>query len=115
MVHIAQSSVKDALDNIKIIEEKYISSALDYTSLQDARKDYIDSVKDYVQALYDYNIALIQVEHAMHHHMVDIHHRSEHAMTFHSDDLIEHINHVLGCDQKETGRKLKFKKIKDSL
>lgn len=114
-VEISQHNVKDALDNIKLIESKYISRELDYTSLQDARNDYITSVTQYVESLYNYNIALIQVEHAMHYHLVDIHHRSEHAMAFHSDDLIKHLNEVLGCDEKETGKKLKFRKVKDSL
>lgn len=114
-IEIAQANAQDALDNIKEVEKQYLSDKADYNALQDARIDYIQSVGQYVNSLYDYNMALIQVEHAMHYHLVDIHHRSEHAMAFHSDDLIKHLNEVLGCDQKETGKKLKFRKVKDSL
>ena len=114
-IEIAQQNAQESLDNIKAVENEYLTDKADYNALQDARIDYIDSVGQYVNSLFDYNMALIQVEHAMHYHLVDIHHRSEHAMAFHSDDLIKHLNEVLGCDEKETGRKLKFRKVKDSL
>ena len=57
-------------------------------------------------------MALIQVEMAMHYHMIDIHHKSEHAMHYHSSELIEHLNKVLGCDEKEINKKSKLKKSK---
>jgi hypothetical protein len=44
---------------------------------------------------------------AMHYHLVDIHHKSEHAMHYHSAELIEHLNKVLGCDEKEVRNKKK--------
>ena len=66
-----------------------------------ARKDYTFAMTTYVESLYNYNIALIQVEMAMHYHIVDIHHKSEHAMHYHSAELIEHLNKVLGCDEHE--------------
>lgn len=109
-VPIAQSSVKEALNNISVIEKKYIDGNLDYTSLQDARKDYIDAVTNYVESLYNYNISLIQVEMAMHYHLVDIHHKTQHAILEHSDELIEHLNEALGCNEKE----LKKKKTKSN-
>ena len=49
---------------------------------------------------------------AMHYHIVDIHHKSEHAMKYHSEELIEHLNKVLGCDEHETKR---IKTKKDNL
>jgi outer membrane protein TolC len=114
-INIAQINAQQALDNLKLVEDKYVSAELNYVALQDAREDYIHSVMKYAESLYDYNIALIQLEHAMHYHLVDIHHRSEHAMTHHSDDLIKHLNEALGCDEKETGKKLRFRKVKESL
>ena len=60
--------------------------------------------------MYNYNMALIQVEMAMHYHIVDIHHKSEHAIIYHSDEIIEHLNKVLGCDEKEV-KKIKAKKL----
>ena len=47
---------------------------------------------------------------AMHYHIVDIHHKSEHAVHYHSDELIKHLNEVLGCDEKEVQQKIKKKK-----
>ena len=114
-IEVAQTNAKEAIDNLKLVEEKYKANELDYVSLQDARADYIEAVQKYVGSLYDYNLALIQLEHAMHYHLVDIHDRTEHAMTHHSDDLIKHLNEALGCDQKETGKKRRFKKVKESL
>ena len=38
---------------------------------------------------------------ALHYHMVDIHHKSQHAMISHSDELIEHLIEALNCDEKE--------------
>ena len=114
-IEVAQLNAIESIENLKLVEEKYKANELDYISLQDARDDYINAVQKYVNSLYYYNIALIQLEHAMHYHLVDIHHRTEHAMTHHSEDLIKHLNEALGCDQKEIGRKLRFKKVKESL
>jgi len=87
---------------------------LNYVALQDARKDYITAMQNYITSLYFYNKSLIQVEEAMHYHLVDIHHKTEHAMLEHSDELIEHLNEALGCDEKEVKKKHK-KKAKDNL
>ena len=80
-------------------------------ALQEARKDYIKALRNYVESLYEYNMALIQVEMAMHFHIVDIHHKSEHAMHYHSQELVEHLNRALGCDEDDE----KHNKHKDSL
>ena len=86
------------------MEAQYKTGQQNYISLQDARKDYIKALDNYVTSLYDYNISLIQVEMAMHYHLVDIHHKTEHAMCYHSEELINHLNEVLGCDEKEVKR-----------
>lgn len=108
----AQLEAEQALENLKLIEGKYRSGELNYVALQDARKDYIKAVNGYIDRIYDYNIALIQVEMAMHYHIVDIHHKSEHAMCYHSEALINHLNEVLGCDEHEEGMPKRHKKIK---
>ena len=108
----AQTQAAQALENIKIVEDKYKSGELDYVALQNARKDYISAVSDYIDSLYNYNIALIQVEMAMHYHIVDIHHKSEHAMHYHSEELINHLNKVLDCNEKEEKVKTKKRKTK---
>ena len=113
----SEENVKASLNNLEIVPKKYINKEddVDYYALQDARDNYIEAMYKYVESLYDYNMALIQVEMATHSHIVDIHHKSEHAVTFHTDELLEHINKVLGCEEKETGRKFKFKKDKENL
>ena len=97
----AQQASKQSLETLKLVEGKYKSNELNYVALQDARKDYIHSVQEYVESLYNYNMALIQVEMAMHYHIVDIHHKTEHAMCYHSEEIINHLNEVLGCDENE--------------
>ena len=99
-----QLRAKQALEFYPMAENLYKIGKLDYTALQDARKDYIDAISQYIESLYDYNMALIQVEMAMHYHLVDIHHKTEHAMCYHSEELINHLNEVLGCDEKEVKR-----------
>ena len=110
----AKIEVIQALENFDVVEKKYIAGEVNYLAMLNARKDYISALTAYVNSLYDYNIALIQVEMAMHYHIVDIHHKSEHAMRYHSKELIEHLNKVLGCDEHEE-RILKNRKGKQDL
>ena len=114
-IPVAQVSAKQALETLKLVEGKYKSNELNYIALQDARKDYIHSVQEYIESLYNYNMALIQVEMAMHYHIVDIHHKTEHAMCYHSEEIINHLNEVLGCDEKEVKKEKKKKIMRDAL
>ena len=102
--------VEQSLENLHLVEEQYKSNQLNYVALQDARKDYTNALTKYIETMYDYNVSLIQVEMAMHYHIVDIHHKSDHAVHYHSDELIKHLNEVLGCDEKEVQQKIKKKK-----
>ena len=104
-VPTAKIEVEQALKNLEIVEGRYKSNALNYVALQDARKDYIRALDSYIESVYNYNIALIQVEMAMHYHLVDIHHKSEHAMHYHSEELLEHLNKVMDCDENEVSSK----------
>lgn len=110
----AKLEATQALENLKLVEQKYKTNELNYVALQNARKEYIIALEEYINSLYNYNLALIQVEMAMHYHIVDIHHKSEHAMHYHSEELIEHLNKVLGCDEKDV-QKYKSKKSKSNL
>lgn len=115
-IPIAKMSAMEAVENLKLIENKYKANAIDYTSLQDARKDYIDEMLKYIECIYNYNMSLIQVEMAMHYHIVDIHDRSEHAVHYHSKDLIKHLIEALDCDRhEEKNRKSSHKNKKDNL
>lgn len=100
-IPISKTAVENSTTNLEIVEKQYKADKLDYYALQQARKDYIDSVNRYIDTMFEYNKALIEVEMAMHYHIVDIHHKSEHAMQYHSEDLIKHLNEALGCDEKE--------------
>ncbi len=100
-VPASKTAVEQALESLKIVEQGYKDHTLNYISLQDARKDYIDALDQYIESVYNYNIALIQVEMAMHYHLIDIHHKSEHAVHYHFEELLEHLNKVLDCDEKE--------------
>ena len=106
----AKMEVEQSLENLHLVEEQYKSNQLNYVALQDARKDYTNALTIYIETMYDYNVSLIQVEMAMHYHIVDIHHKSDHAVHYHSDELIKHLNEVLGCDEKEVQQKIKKKK-----
>ena len=100
-IPIAKTEVLQSLENFDVVEKKYVAGEVNYLAMLNARRDYTSALTAYVNSLYDYNIALIQVEMAMHYHIVDIHHKSEHAMHYHSAELIEHLNKVLGCDEHE--------------
>ena len=100
-IPVTKLAVKNSIDNLKIVEKEYKANKLDYYALQEARKDYIDAASTYINTLFDYNKALIEAEMAMHYHIVDIHHKSEHAVHYHFDELIKHLNEALGCDEKE--------------
>ena len=106
----AKMEVEQSLENLHLVEEQYKSNQLNYVALQDARKDYTNALTKYIETMYDYNVSLIQVEMAMHYHIVDIHHKSDHAVHYHSDELIKHLNEVLGCDEKEVQQNIKKKK-----
>lgn len=113
-IPIALDVLQQAADSLKIVEKQYIAGQdeVDYTSYRDAITDYTGALSKYVNAIYDYNIALIQVEMAMHYHIIDIHHKSEHAVHYHSDDLIKHLVDALDCEGKEE-HKHKAKKQKN--
>ena len=115
-VPYAQSTATKAVENLNTVEKLYKNGALNYVALQEARKDYITAMQSYVNSLFFYNKSLIEVEEALHCHLVDIHHKSKHAITKHSDELIEHLNEALDCQGKEKPtKKLKKKKAKENL
>ena len=98
---ICQVAAANAFSHLKIVMDNYNKGKEDYVALQSARTAYQSALNNYIDALYKYNIALINVEKAMHCHIIDIHHKSEHAIHYHKDDLIKHINKWMNCDEKE--------------
>lgn len=91
-VYFSYNTYSIALDNYK-------RGLVDYVALQDAKADYINSNIGYVNKLYEYNLALIQLEMAMHCHIVDIHHKSGHAVHHHSEELISDLIKALECTE----------------
>ena len=106
-IPVTKSSVSQALKTLQVVEQSYKTDKVNYISLQDARKDYILALNQYIDTLYNYNFSLIQLENAMHYHIVDIHHKSNHAVHYHSEELIKHLNEALGCDEWEVKAKKK--------
>ncbi len=104
---IAQVAVANAYSHLKIVMADYEKGTENYIALQSARTSYQNALNNYIDALYKYNLALINVERAMHCHIIDIHHKSEHAIHYHSDELIEHITKWMNCDEKERNKRVK--------
>ena len=114
-VPIAQKNVNETIETLSLIEKEYIGGDIEviFGTYRDAIVDHINSLSNYVNAIYDYNLALIQLEMAMHYHIFDIHHKSEHAVHYHSDDLIQHLVEALNCEGKEEHHHKKIKKTKN--
>ena len=83
--------------NIAFDKYKHGKDDVDYIAVQNAKEDFINSNIAYVDKLYEYNLALIQLEMATHSHIVDIHHKSGHAVHHHSEELISNLIKALEC------------------
>lgn len=106
---ITQVGASNSLAHLKLVIDDYKNNKTDYVALQAARENYLNSLNDYLTALYNYNIALINVERTTHSHLIDIHHKSEHAIQYHdkNNELIEHITKWMNCDEKERRKRIK--------
>ena len=110
----AQKEVSQALKTLNLVIDGYKSKTLDYTALQNARKDYINAQTRYISCLYEYNMAVIQTEMALHYHMADIHHSTDHVLHSHIEELMEHYNEATKSDDnslKSKKRKHKTHKV----
>lgn len=91
-VPMARTEIDQALKNLQIVEAQYENKKLDYTSLQDARKDYINALSSYIDGIYNYNMAIIQLEMAMHYHLADIYNEYDKPVHSHSLEFIDELN-----------------------
>lgn len=116
-IPIAKKQTENAYRTLKKVEKNYKANTQRYGDLQRARNNYIHAREIYISSIADYNLALIQLEMAMHIHIVDIHHKSEHAVHYHSEELIEHLNEALGCENpnKDKKKQHKINKKKENL
>lgn len=96
---ISIQGIAQAQKNLKLVTDGYNAGKVDYTALQNARKDYINSQKRYVESLYEYNLAVIQTEMATHYHIVDIKHSHDHTLRSHIEELTEHYNEALNSEK----------------
>ena len=107
-IPLARENVYFSMNTCNIAYEKYKQGEVDYLALQNAKEDYINSNIAYVDKLYEYNMAMIQLEMATHSHIIDIHHKSGHAIHHHSDELISDLIKALECnkaDDKDSKKK----------
>lgn len=102
--YTAKEQAEYAFYALKTVEEKYRKNEIPCGAVQSAGKDYMEAEENYIDSLYNYNAAVIQIEKAMHIHAADIHHKSEHALRHHADELIEHLNKALSCRENEKNR-----------
>ena len=107
---VSIKEISQAQKNLKLVIDGYKSGKVDYTALQNARRDYINSQERYISSLYDYNMAIIQTEMALHYHIVDIKHSSDHTLHSHSEELMEHYNEILSEENKSKNKKHKHQK-----
>ena len=102
---VSINEISQAQKNLNIVIDGYKSGKLNYVALQNARKDYIKSQERYVSSLYNYNLAVIQTEMAMHYHIADITHSTDHAMHSHVEELIEHYSEATGINKNNSKSK----------
>ncbi len=93
-----QEKVEEALENYELADERYDKMQNNYVALQQARNNYNDAKILYVNTLYDYNIALANLEIAMHYHLDDLHHKAQHALKYHYQEIFNKLESVLHCE-----------------
>lgn len=100
-IPLSRQKVDNAYKHLVTATNRYKNQKSDYTALQDSIDWYTSSMVEYIDILYMYNIALIDVEEATHSHIIDIHHKTEHAVHHHENELIDFISKWMNCDEKE--------------
>ncbi|MCR5264985.1 MAG: TolC family protein [Cyanobacteria bacterium RUI128] len=100
-IPVAKSRLKVAADNLTETLTQYRAKQMDQLELLYARNEYAEAMDGYVDAIYNYNIALINLEISMHYHLIDLHDRTEHAMKYHDDDIIDNFNNIMDCDKHD--------------
>lgn len=100
-IPIAQKEMASAYDNLERTLARYKQNQMDQLELLYARNTYYSAMEDYIDSVYKYNIALIHLEIAMHYHLVDIHERTEHAIKYHDEEIIDNFNNIMDCDKHD--------------
>lgn len=100
-IPVAKSRLTTSVSNLEETLKQYKNGKMDQLELLYARNAYCDAMDGYVDAIYNYNIALIDLEISMHYHLIDIHDRTEHAIKYHDDDIIDNFNNIMDCDKHD--------------
>ena len=99
-IPLAKEEMDIAAKNLDMIFDNYKNNKNSYIDLLNAQDLYIGSLKNYVNANYDYNFDLIQLEMAMHEHLIDYHDDAEHAVNFHEGDESSTLGKLIRCNKK---------------
>lgn len=100
-IPVAKNRLSSAKTNLEQTMSNYRNGKMDQLELLYARNEYTDAMDGYIDAIYNYNIALINLEISMHYHLIDLHDRTEHAIKYHDDEIIENFNHIMDCDKHD--------------
>lgn len=100
-IPVARQRLSSACQNFELTVGRYKQGKMDQLELLYARNEYYNSMEDYINSIYNYNIALINLEIAMHYHLIDLHDRTEHALKYHDEDIINNFNNIMDCDKHD--------------
>ena len=99
-IPIKKKQLKYASENLKITTDNYYNDKMKQIDLETAREIYFKSLDDYIESEYKYNLALINLEKAMHEHMIDFHDDAEHAVECHSKEVGRALSKMIYCNKK---------------
>ncbi len=99
-IPIKKKQLKAASENLKLIADNYYNDKMKQIDFETARELYFKSLDDYINSEYKYNIALINLEKAMHEHMIDFHDDAEHAVECHSKEVGRALSKMIYCNKK---------------
>jgi len=98
-IPVARKRLETASYNLESTMDNYKNDKMNQLELQNARESYYESLVYYTNALYRYNIALIDLEISMHYHLIDLHDRTEHALKYHDEEIINNFNNIMDCNK----------------
>ena len=100
-IPVSKKRLTLAVSNLERTLTNYKRGEMDQLELLYARNEYAEAMDGYVDAIYNYNIALINLEISMHYHFIDLHDRTEHAIKYHDDEIIDNFNNIMDCDKHD--------------
>lgn len=99
-IPVKKKQLKSASENLKLTADNYYNDKMKQIDLETARTLYFNSLEEYIDTEYQYNLALINLEKAMHEHMIDFHDDAEHAIECHSKEVGRALSKMIYCNKK---------------